>query len=124
MPHVDRVAREYAGRNVAFYSVNLGDPSEVVRQFIEKIRIDMTVLVDPTQRVGQQYGAPPIPLLVVIDKNGVVRSVYEGFNPALDRVLRQRLDTMLGLPPTNAGTAESPSGADAAQATPAKDKSL
>ena len=45
--------------------------------------------------VAESYHVEGIPMLVLIDKKGVVRSVHVGYSPAIKATLRKELDAIL-----------------------------
>ncbi len=51
--------------------------------------------LDSEGEIGNSYGASSIPLLVLIDKKGVVQSVHLGYNPGIKAVLEKELDALL-----------------------------
>jgi hypothetical protein len=52
-------------------------------------------LLDEEGSVGQAYGAESIPMQILIDKNGIVRYVQLGFNPAMASQLRAEIEKLL-----------------------------
>jgi thiol-disulfide isomerase/thioredoxin len=121
MPYVDRIARDYEGRGVVFYSVNVGEPKDDVRKFMEQAKLGMQVLLDPDKTLSKAYEDPSLPTMVIIDKQGTILAVNQGFNPVLDWLVRKQLDAQVGPPPADK-TLNDSSSADAAQAPPVESK--
>jgi peroxiredoxin len=63
----------------------------------KKLRITMPVALDPKgDAAANQYGLPTMPTSYVVDKNGVVRYVHEGFHGGSDvEKLRREIDELL-----------------------------
>jgi thiol-disulfide isomerase/thioredoxin len=95
MPIVDRVVKRYADRDVLAYAVNLKEDRQTIEQFLRSNPLDVKVAMDKDGKVGGQYGAEYIPLIVVIDKGGVVRVVYQGLGPNLEKDLERDLDKLV-----------------------------
>lgn len=95
MPIIDKVADEYKPKGVAFYAVNCGEDPEKVKKYLEGQKLDVPVALDTAQDVQMQYGATSIPRMIVVGKDGTVQAIHAGFSPALDRELREQLDTLL-----------------------------
>jgi peroxiredoxin len=53
------------------------DPNRL-REFVRKNRIDWAVLIDPEYAVWNRYGIEAWPTIVLIDRKGVIRSVFVG----------------------------------------------
>lgn len=72
LPKNAEIAARYADRGVKFYAVNLGDPFNTVKAFLDRQKLNPPVLLDADTRAGQAYDVTYIPLLVVLDANGKI----------------------------------------------------
>lgn len=81
LPHLDQLAADYDESQLAVYAVNVREPAEMVRTFIEKHEIKMPVLLDPDGEAKKKYRAASIPQTVVIGPDGVVQRVFVGIGP-------------------------------------------
>jgi peroxiredoxin len=95
MPILAEVAEEYKDRGVIFYAVNQGETPEVIRAFLEKKDYKINVALDPEGQAGDLYHVQGIPMLVLLDKAGVVQAVHTGFSPDIKSKLKQELDDLL-----------------------------
>lgn len=95
LPLLVEVAEEYKDKGVAFVGINLGEDSETIRQFLEEKKLSFDVALDEDNAIGRVYGAQAIPMLVLVDKAGVVQSVHIGYNPQIKTKLREELDAIL-----------------------------
>ena len=66
-----------------------------LHDFVRKHGITYPTLVDPREKTAKQYGLRTFPLSVLIDRRGVVRSVHSGFRAGEERLLEERIRTML-----------------------------
>ncbi len=103
LPAYCALMEEYAGKPVAFYAVSQGDSADDIKACLQELKINPTVLLDSDMAVGSSYGASGIPHTVVIDKDGVIRSVHIGYSEGTEDVLRGEIDTLLA-----GGTIEPP----------------
>lgn len=96
IPHVERLGRNFADRGVKLVSVNVDFPDQrrdqLVRSFVRDQRMEAEVLLDDGA-VAYQYGAQRIPLLVMVDRQGVIRRVYRGYHEY--GLLAQGLESLL-----------------------------
>jgi thiol-disulfide isomerase/thioredoxin len=95
MPIVDRVAKRYADKGVLAYAVNLREDQKTIEQFLKSNPLEVKVAMDKEGTIAGQYGIEGIPFIVVIDKDGVVRAVYEGIGPNLEKDLTKDLDKLV-----------------------------
>jgi len=84
MPTVAKLERELAGRNVEFWAVNVRETRAQVRQFVRENKLAVPVLLDPSGKVADAYGADSIPLTVVIGKDGRIVTALVGLHPEED----------------------------------------
>jgi thiol-disulfide isomerase/thioredoxin len=80
LPLVERLQKEFPS-TLVLLAINLQDRKEEITDFVYKLSLSSQVLLDENGTVGKTYGAASIPLEVLIDKQGVVRSVQMGFDP-------------------------------------------
>jgi len=64
----------YAGREVEFVAVSVGEPEDVVREFLRSSPYPYPVLFDPEDRLSAQLQILGLPTLIVTDREG--RVVY------------------------------------------------
>jgi thiol-disulfide isomerase/thioredoxin len=95
MPILAKVADEYRDRGVVLYCVNQGESAGAIRDVLSSTQLDVTVCLDMDFAAGRAFGAKSIPLLVVIDKAGMVRSVHVGYRADIETLLRRELDAIL-----------------------------
>lgn len=80
LPLVEHYAHAHPGSRV--YTVNVGEPVDVVRTFARDHNLDRVIL-DPQQDIAAQFGVTAFPTMVVIDAKGFVRAKWLGLNPAI-----------------------------------------
>lgn len=95
LPVLAEVAAAYKGKGVVFCAVNQAEEPAEVKAFLKENKLDIPVALDAESRVGGAYGAQAIPMLVLIDKKGLVQAVHVGYSPAIKATLRKELDALL-----------------------------
>ncbi|MBI2422339.1 MAG: TlpA family protein disulfide reductase [Candidatus Hydrogenedentes bacterium] len=95
LPQLAQLHREYAGRSVAFYAVNLGDDPGAVQEFLKTEGIDLPVLIDPLGGSGGLYAVEYLPQTVIIGPDGLVDSVFSGYSGGYAAELRAAIDRLL-----------------------------
>ena len=94
LPHLETLSKEYRGR-VAFYGVNSSDSPRVAAAYARENNLTFPMLDDADHHVAFQYSADSIPLLIVIDTQGKVRAVTEGYSENVEAELSKTLDILL-----------------------------
>ncbi len=95
MPTIEKIAAEYADRNVVVYAVNLRESEAQARSFLESNDLDLAVLMDHDGAVSREYGVGGIPHTAIIGTDGTIQAVHVGALPNLEQQLRGELDTLL-----------------------------
>ncbi|HEY0009681.1 MAG TPA: TlpA disulfide reductase family protein [Tepidisphaeraceae bacterium] len=75
MPETIQIANRYAAQGVELYAVNISDTPEVTRQFLDKQRLNVPVVMAANVDVLSTYHTVYIPQIVVIDAAGKVQGV-------------------------------------------------
>jgi thiol-disulfide isomerase/thioredoxin len=94
MPMLDDIQEEYTGK-MSVLAVNLQEPKGVVREYILENGLNSKVLLDQDGSVGREYGAAAIPLQLLIDQNGIIRLIMNGFHPSMGAQFRNEINKLL-----------------------------
>jgi thiol-disulfide isomerase/thioredoxin len=96
LPELERLRVEYEPKGVHFVAVNIDAERATAEEAARKLGVTMPVGLDGDKRVAAAWAPPTMPSSYVLDKDGVVRFVHEGFNGAADIArFRQELDALL-----------------------------
>ena len=94
LPHLETLSRKYQNR-VSFYGINSSDTPPAITAFAKQNGLTFPMLSDADHRAASLYGADAIPLLIVIDTHGKVRSVTDGYSEDIETELSKTLNTLL-----------------------------
>ena len=80
---------EFGDKGVRFLAISMGEPEEVVREFVDRRPYPYPVLIDPEDRLSLDLGIYVLPTIMVIDRDGTVAFLEPGVSNAetLRRVL-------------------------------------
>lgn len=95
MPIVNKVAGEFADQGVVMYAVNLREPVDRVKPFVQKLPFKLNVLLDTDGSVARQYEIRAIPRTLVIDRKGVVRADHSGVSEDTERELTSEVKSIV-----------------------------
>jgi thiol-disulfide isomerase/thioredoxin len=96
MPALAEISKAYAKRGVRYVAVNLREKPEVIRDYLDKEKLDITVALDTDGKMAEAYQVRGIPTMVIVDRNNVVRKVHVGASPQAGDDLPRALDEVLG----------------------------
>lgn len=69
----------YENAGVKLLAVSLDQNERQVGELAASLGVEYPVLHDPSGDVGRLYDVSKIPVMVLIDRSGIVREVFEGF---------------------------------------------
>jgi thiol-disulfide isomerase/thioredoxin len=99
IPILMKVADEFKGQPVKVFLVNTGEnptvTKDTVRSVIRRRGYTLPCLMDNTGTVARRYTVQSLPVLVVIDKFGVVRKVNWGYHQGFEQELRVLLPELI-----------------------------
>lgn len=95
LPRVAKVVGRFKDRGVAFYAINQEEEADTIREFLKQKEFEVPVLLDPDGTVSDQYKAEPIPLTVIIGKDGRVQAAHFGVSSDSVEHLEQQLTDLL-----------------------------
>ena len=76
---------EQKGIKVAL--VDVGEQEEAVRQYAQSNNIGMTIFLDESNSVAEEYGLVGVPTFYLIDKQGIVRDVQHAMPENYEAIL-------------------------------------
>jgi thiol-disulfide isomerase/thioredoxin len=100
IPILTKLAVDYKDQNVKFFLVNTMEKAESiedsVRDMYKNRGYTLPCLVDPSGRYASLYSVHGLPVLVVIDKFGIVRQInrgyHENFQIELEKLIKKLLE--------------------------------
>jgi cytochrome c biogenesis protein CcmG/thiol:disulfide interchange protein DsbE len=95
LPVLAKVAEAYKDKGVLFCAVDVAEPEDRVRPFVEKLGYTFNIALDREAKVADMFRVNGIPQTVIVDKNGVIQAVHIGLLPDLEQRLTTELDTLL-----------------------------
>lgn len=93
-PSLDQIYRRYKDRGVSVLLINEGEKSDTVRTWLAG-RFAAPILLDTDVQVGRRYVVRGIPTLFVIDQEGFIAYVHQGYAGGLEQNLKLILLEML-----------------------------
>lgn len=97
MPLLDEIYGKYRRAGLVLFSVNLDEQSnlDAAREMAKTLRVSYPVLFDARKEVSRAYQASTMPLTVLIDREGVVRYISEGYKVGYETRYTEKLRELL-----------------------------
>ena len=78
MTEIEKLYQETKDSDLVIVSVEIGEPLNTVKSFIDSNKYNFKVLIDPDQSVATKYNITSIPTSYFIDKDGNILSKHVG----------------------------------------------
>lgn len=95
MPLLDELYNKYRRAGLVLLSVNLDDGADRAAEMAKALKITYPVLLDTRKEVSRAYQVGTMPVTVLIDREGVVRYVSEGYKPGYEKGYADELRKLL-----------------------------
>lgn len=99
MPHLDKMDKDFEEKGFEVISISTDDAraSSKVKPLIKRGGFGFVVLLDKDTSVVSQYNpAKTLPYNVLIDREGNISKVYQGYNPGDEKEMRHDVEQLLG----------------------------
>jgi len=88
IPKCNRINEKYSSKGLEVVYINIMEPAEKVKRFARTNNIRFRVLLDESGHVGTLYNAVGVPMLVLLNKDGlVVKVAHSSSDIPLDEIL-------------------------------------
>jgi thiol-disulfide isomerase/thioredoxin len=95
MPSIERLRKSMEGKPFAVLAVNVGESGRVARDYVEKLPVSFTVLLDRDGRTTRGWGARVLPASFLIGPNGAIRYSYLGELDWSGAEVRSRIEALM-----------------------------
>ena len=95
MPLIDALRKEFDPDDFVVLAVNVDGDPEQARKFLARRPVGYASASDPEGELPEQFGLRTMPTSYLIDRQGVVRYVHEGFRKGDVEDLRREIRALL-----------------------------
>lgn len=78
MPSLQALYDEQASKEITILTINVGDSTSAVHDYVTSSGLAFPVLLDPRGRIAGAYGIPGVPVTFLIDAKGIVKTYKIG----------------------------------------------
>lgn len=95
MPHLNKLHDKYRDAGFVLLGVNVDDDPAKAAADAAKLGIKFPVLLDSAKTVSKLYQLDAMPTTVVIDRDGRVRHVHQGYRNGLEALYDQQIRALV-----------------------------
>jgi thiol-disulfide isomerase/thioredoxin len=96
LPWLSQMRSDYAARGFEVIAVNVDEQPQDGLDFLKKYPVTYPTVRDAEGRIAHLYDVKTMPMSYLIDRQGVVRLVHQGFNKKDTPQLRAAVTQLLG----------------------------
>lgn len=96
MPQLEILHAKYQRAGLVLLGINIDEERDEAIEMAETLQISYPILFDERKEVSRAYQLGTMPLTVLIDREGVVRYVSEGYKPGYEKRYTEHLRELLG----------------------------
>lgn len=96
MPALDALYAKYQRAGLVMMGVNIDEDHTDAIEMAQTLGVSYPILFDMRKEVSRAYQLDAMPLTVLIDREGVVRYVSEGYKPGYEKRYTEKLRELLG----------------------------
>jgi peroxiredoxin len=84
MPLLDELYDRYQRVGFQLLGVNIDDDSSKAMNMAAELGVSFPVLFDADKSVSREYAVQTMPVTILVDRNGTVRHVHQGYKPGYE----------------------------------------
>lgn len=96
LPVLSHVVTQLKEKGIILFAINQREAPDRVKTFLATQNLSsVTVLLDPRGEAGALYQVSGLPKIVIIGKDGLIKTVYRGLAPNFEELIKKDLDALL-----------------------------
>jgi len=93
---MQQIYTDYKEKGFEILAINIEpDAKEEIRDFMKELRLTFPVLLDSDMKVTRTYRLIGLPVSMLIDRQGIIRSKQIGYHDWTDKESRKRVENLL-----------------------------
>ncbi len=96
MPQLELLHGKYQRAGLVLLGINIDEQRDAAVDMARTLHVTYPILFDERKEVSRAYQLGTMPLTVLVDREGVVRYVYDGYKPGYEKRYTEHLRELLG----------------------------
>lgn len=100
LPTYQKLAKDYGPKGLKVYALNVDEDPAQIPRFVDETKLDLPILLDTNAAVAeQQLQVKMMPTSFLLDRQGVIRFVHEGWAGEFVEKYQAEIEQLLAEPP-------------------------
>ena len=95
MPLLNDLHNKYEALGFVVLGVNVEEQSNLAKSFLADRPVDFPILLDTKNQVSKMYDVVAMPTTVVIDRNGTMRYLHQGYKSGDEKKYQKMVKTLV-----------------------------
>ncbi len=95
MPLLDDLYNRYERVGFNLLGVNIDDDSSRAMDMMAELGVNFPVLFDDRKEVSRMYDVDAMPVTILVDREGTVRYVHQGYKPGYEEMYLDEIRSLL-----------------------------
>ena len=95
LPELNQLHDKLSGQGLVIMGMNIDNKTQDVFSFLKDVPVNFPVLLDPKQKVSQNYSVSGMPNTFILDRDGKVRHIHKGYQPGVIDQYEKEIRTLL-----------------------------
>lgn len=97
LPWMEQMHRKYGPNGLVVVAINLDTNKAAAKKLLDAVSAHFLVVADPDGKIATEYSPPAMPSSYMIDRTGVVHSIFKGFSGNDDEIIEGKIKEMLSI---------------------------
>jgi thiol-disulfide isomerase/thioredoxin len=97
-PFMDQLDHDFKDKGLRVIGINMDEKQGDAVDFLDKYPVDFDIAVDAAKQCAKDFGVMAMPTSYLIDRNGVIRHIHQGFRAGESEKLRLAIEYLLNEP--------------------------
>jgi len=89
MPLLNKLHNKYKAIGFTVLGVNVEESTSSAQDFLKENKVSFPILWDTKNSVSKQYNVQAMPTTVMIDRDGLIRYIHQGFQAGDERLYKK-----------------------------------
>jgi peroxiredoxin len=95
MPILEKMYRRYSKLGFVILGVNTEQDSSKAIAYLRDIKVSFPILYDTSSKVSKLYNNQAMPTTILIDRNGKMRFMHEGYKSGYERDYKKQIKKLI-----------------------------
>ena len=95
MPELEKLYQRFKPLGFTLLGINVDEQAKNAEKMLKQIPVSFPVLFDVDHSVSGQYHVAVMPTTILIDRDGAIRNVHQGYQPGTEEMYQEWIKTLL-----------------------------